>query len=77
MDEKIPFDFIDTSKTSMWNLSTAILIDTLEEDGGYKKLKGKKDAFIKDKNSLFLNIPKEYYEWLYFFRKDVVTLPQH
>ena len=50
------------------------LVDTPEEDGGYKKPKGKKNAFIENGNSLFLNIPKKYYKWLYFFRKDVVTL---
>ena len=75
MDEKIPFDFIDTLKTSMWNLSTATLIDTLKKDGGYEKLKDKKNASIKDENNLLPNIPKKYYEWLHFFRKDVITLP--
>ena len=55
----------------------ATLIDTPEEDGGHKKLKGKKDASIENENSLFSDIPKKYYKWLYFFRKDAVTLPQH
>ena len=55
----------------------ATLVDTPEKDGGHKRLKGKKDASIKNGNSLFLNIPKEYYKWLHFFRKDAVTLPQY
>ena len=59
----------------MWNLFTATLIDTPEKDGGHEKPRGKKDTSIKDENSLLLNIPKKYYEWLYLFRKDVVTLP--
>ena len=74
MDEKIPFDFINILKPSMWSLFTATLIDTPIEEGGYKKLRGKKDAFTEDENSLFLNIPKKYYEWLHLFRKDAVTL---
>ena len=77
MDKKIFFDLTDTSKISMWNLFMATLVDTLGEDGGHKKLRNKKDTFIKDENSLFSNIPKKYYEWLHFFRKDAVTLPQH
>ena len=52
----------------------ATLIDTLEKDRGHKRLKGKKNTFIKDRNSLFLNIPKKYHEWLHLFRKDAVTL---
>ena len=68
---------MDTSKTSMWNLSTATLINTLREDGGYEKLKNKKNVFIKNKNSLFSSIPKKYYEWLHLFKKDAVTLPQY
>ena len=74
MDEKIPFDLIDTSKPSTWNLFTTTLVDTLEKDRGHKKLRGKKNASIKNKNSLLSNIPKKYYEWLHFFRKDAVTL---
>ena len=77
MNKKISFDLINTLKTSTWNLSIATLIDTLKEDGGHKKPKGKKNTSIKDENSLLLDIPKKYYEWLYFFRKDAVTLPQH
>ena len=64
-----------TSKPSTWNLSTATLVDTPKKDESHKKLRGKKDTSIKDKNSLFLNIPKEYYEWLHFFRKNTITLP--
>ena len=55
----------------------ATLVDTPEKDGGHKKSRGKKDTFIKDRNSLLSNIPKEYHEWLHLFKKDVVTLPQH
>ena len=61
----------------MWNLFMATLINTPEEDGGYEKLKGKKDASVEDENSLFLNIPKKYHEWLHLFRKNAVTLPRH
>ena len=77
MDEKISFDFMDTLKTSMWNLFMATLVDTLKKDGGHKKPKDKKNAFIKNENSLLLNIPKKYYEWLHLFRKDTVTLFQY
>ena len=66
-----------TSKTSTWNLSTATLVDTLEKDESREKLKGKKDASAEDENSLLSNIPKKYHEWLHFFRKDAITLPQH
>ena len=64
-------------KTSMWNLSTATLINTPKKDGGHEKLNNKNNASIKDENSLLLNIPKKYHEWLHFFRKDTITLPQH
>ena len=77
MDEKIPFNFINISKISIWNLSTATLVDTLKKDRGYERLKDKKNAFTENKNNLLLDILKEYYEWLYFFRKDAVTLPQY
>ena len=77
IDKKIFFDLIDTLKTSTWNLSTTTLVDTLGEDGGYKKLRGKKNTSAEDKNSLLLNILKKYHKWLHLFRKDVVTLPQH
>ena len=77
MDKKIPFDLINTLKTSTWNLSIATLVDILEKDEGHEKLRGRKDVFIKDRNSLLLNISKEYHEWLHLFRKDVITLPQH
>ena len=77
MDEKIPFDLTNTSKTSTWNVSTATLIDTPKEDRGRKKPKNKKDTFIEDENSLLSKIPKKYHEWLHLFRKDAVTLPQH
>ena len=77
MDKKISFNLTDTSKTSTWNLSTATLVDTPREDGDYKKPRGKKDASIKNENNLFSNIPKEYHEWLHFFKKDAITLSQY
>ena len=40
----------------------ATLINTPKENEGHEKLKGKKNAFIKDENSLLSDIPKEYYE---------------
>ena len=64
-------------KSNIWKLSMATLVDTLEKNGGHEKLRDKKDTFIKDKNNLLLNISKEYYKWLHFFRKDAVTLPQY
>ena len=77
MNKKISFNLTDTSKTSTWNLFMATLVDTLKKDEGHRRLRGKKNASIKDENSLFLNISKEYYEWLHLFRKDIITLPQH
>ena len=55
----------------------ATLVDTLRENGGYEKSRGKKDASIEDENSLFSNISKKYHEWLHLFRKNAVTLPQY
>ena len=77
MDEKISFNLIDISKTSTWSLFTTTLVNTLKEDGGYKKPKGKKDTSFEDKNSLLSKIPKKYYKWLHLFRKDAVILPQY
>ena len=77
INEKMPFDLIGTLKTSTWNLFTATLINTLEKDEGHKKLRGKKDVSIEDKNSLISDIPKKYYKWLHLFSKNAVTLPQH
>ena len=51
------------------------LIDTPEENEDYEKLKNKKNVFTENENSLLLNISKKYHEWLYFFRKNAVTLP--
>ena len=77
MDKKISFNLINTLKTSTWNIFIATLIDTLEKDEGHKRPRDKKNASTKNKNNLFLNIPKEYYEWLHLFRKNTITLPQH
>ena len=59
MNEKIPFNLIDISRTSTWNLVTATLINTLKEDGGHEKLRDKKDTSIKNENNFFSDIPKE------------------
>ena len=55
----------------------AILVDTPEEDENYEKPRGKKNTFTENKNNLFSDIPKKYYKWLHFFKKDVITLPQY